>query len=1027
MAWASSRDSGGDSRLGGDNRGVPARVSARELIGRAAELAELEAAFAEAAAGAARLAFIAGESGVGKSRLLNELLERAAEAGGRCFGGECIELGADELPYAPLTGALRALARDGDPVLEDLSESDRAALARLAPELAPSSAAADGSAAADRGAAGDEWQRQPLEALLVLVERLAEDSPLVLWIDDAQWADRGTRHVLTYLARSLREDCRLLTVIAYRSEEISRRHPLRPLLAELGRGERVRRLELAPFGREELATQLRDILGEEPAPAVVERLFQRTEGNPLFTEELLAAGPDGRGGLPSTLRDALLLRVERLPPAGLSALQVLAAATRADHRLLAAASPLDEAALSEGLREAVSSQVIVVGSDDRYGFRHALLREVIYEDLLPGERAEIHHCLARHLEARLPTSEDPALLAAAVAHHYHAAEDQPEALRSAVAAARAAEGVQAPGASAALLDRALGLWKRVPEAEDLAGMDHAELLELAARSHGLDADEAHAITLYERALGELDEAAEPVRVARILIGVAAARWGLGQADAARADLDRALELLPASDPTPERASILEGKARFLLLQGRYEEARDAGEEALRAAEAAGVEGTKSGVLSRLGLARFFYGEFERGLEEMRESVELARRAGSNDEIATAFLNYADALHLGGRTEEGLELAALAAREVAPGDRSEVGLDCLRSELLFELGRWDEAEAALPKRSRVASGTTRFYLLLRHATLAVGRGELKAARQQVEELQRSVVDAVEPQYFIPAGALVAELELREGDVEAARAAIDQAIDRIEYCSDEPIRMAQIAAAGAAVEGDAAAAACDVDDEPARELALSRAELMSERARASEPESPAAPYLALARAYRRSAEAGLARAAGEEAAARALEAAAAWEELRRPYPAAVHRWRAAEALVADGERRAAAEAATQTRASAERIGSAWLVSEVEGLIARARLPVGAGAAPSDGSDGNGAGAGGEEDPFGLTPRERQVLAALARGATNREIAAELFIAEKTASVHVSRILGKLDVRSRTEAAAVAHRHGLEASGD
>jgi ATP/maltotriose-dependent transcriptional regulator MalT len=999
---------------------VAARVSARELIGRAGELAELEAAFAEAAAGTARLAFIAGESGIGKSRLLNELLERAHAAGGRCFGGECIELGADELPYAPLASALRALVREGDPGLEELAASDRAALARLAPELGPWSAADSG------GAAADEGQRRPLEALLTLLERLAEDAPLVLWIDDAQWADHATRHFLAYLAGSLPDDARLLTVIAYRSDEISRRHPLRPLLAELGRGAGVRRIELAPFGREELATQLRDILGSEPGPAAVDRLFERSEGNPLFTEELLAAGSDGHGGLPSTLRDALLLRVERLPQPALSALQVLAAATRADHRLLAEASGLEEVALSEGLREAVSAQVVLVGRDDRYGFRHALLREVIYEDLLPGERSELHHCLASALEGRLPTSDDPALLAAAVAHHYHAAADQPEALRSAVAAARAAEGVQAPGASAALLDRALALWKRVPEPDELAGMDRAELRWMAARAHGFDADETHAITLYEHALEELDEGAEPVRTARILIDLASARWGIGQADAARADLDRALELLPARDPTPERARILEGKARFLLLQGRYEEARDAGEEALRAADAAGVEGTKAGVLSRLGLARFFFGESEQGLAAMAESIELARRAGSNDELATTFLNYGDALHFANRTEEGLRLAERGLREISPGDRSEVWLDCLRSELLFELGRWDEAQAVLPKRSRVSSGTTRFFLLLRHATLAVGRGDAEMARQDVEDLQRSVVDSVEPQYIAPAGALAAEIELRRGDLEAARAAVDLAIDRIEYCSEEPVRMAQIAVAGAAVEGNAAAAACDVGDEEGRELALSRAELMTARARASEPESPAAPYRQLAAAYRRSAEAETARATGDQAAARALEAAAAWDELHRPYPAAIHRWRAAEALTADGDREAAGEAAAAARAVAADLGAAWLEAEVEGLIRRGRLPAGDGAAADagNGASADGTGDGATDDPFGLTPRERQVLAALARGATNREIAEELFMAEKTASVHVSRILGKLDVRSRTEAAAVAHRHGLSA---
>ncbi|HYC82223.1 MAG TPA: response regulator transcription factor, partial [Solirubrobacterales bacterium] len=413
-----------------------------------------------------------------------------------------------------------------------------------------------------------------------------------------------------------------------------------------------------------------------------------------------------------------------------------------------------------------------------------------------------------------------------------------------------------------------------------------------------------------------------------------------------------------------------------------------------------------------------------------------RRAGSNDEIATVYLNYADALHLAGRTEEGLELAERGCRETAPGDRSEIWLDCLRSELLFELGRWDEAEAALPKRSRVVAGTTRFFLLLRHATLAVGRGDLDRGRQDVEDMRRSLVDAVEPQYIAPAGALAAELLLREGDVEAARAAVDLAIDRIEYCSEEPVRMAQVAAAGAAVEASAAQAARDVGDEAGRELALGRAELMVARARASEPESsatgPAAPYLQLTVAYRLSAEAELARAAEEEAAPRALAAAAAWEELHRPYPAAIHRWRAAEALTAAGERQKAGPVAAEALAAAERIGAAWLAAEVEGLVARGRLQTAAGAAAGNragaSAGGAGASAGADaaaaEDPFGLTPRERQVLAALARGATNREIAAELYMAEKTASVHVSRILGKLEVRSRTEAAAVAHRHGLGA---
>lgn len=990
---------------------MSSRVSARELIGRANELAELEAAFGEAAAGGTRLALLSGESGVGKTRLLGELLERARAAGGRTFGGECVGLGGDEIPYAPLVAAVRGLVRDCDPVLDELTAGERSSLGRLVPELGEP----------PRSGQDEDSLRRPLEALLSLLERLAEKGPVVLWIDDAQWADRSTRHFLAYLS-SLAEDLTLLIIVAYRSEELGRRHPMRRILADLGRGERVRRLELAPFGREELTTQLRDILGSDPPPAVVDRFFERSEGNPLFTEELLAARSDGRGGLPSTLRDALLLRVERLPESALTALQVLAPAGRLDQRVLAEVSDLDEAELAEGLREAVAAQVLVVGDDDRIGFRHALLREVIYEDLLPGERAELHLGLARALEAGLPTSENPALVAATVAHHFHAAEEQPEALRSAVQAAFAAEGVRAPGTTAALLDRALALWRRVPEPEARAGIDHVELLRLAARAHSYDADEPHAISLYEEALEELDEGAEPARAAETLTGLSAARWALGQADAARDALERALRLLPESEPTPERARILEQKARFLLLQGRYDEATEAGEEALAAAEAAQVEETRAGVLNRLGLSRFFFGEEEAGIEAMRESLQLARRYGSNDQLCTAFVNYADALHFGGRTEEALRLASEGQETISGGDRSELWIACLRSELLFELGRWQEAEAALPRSGGAATGMTLCNLLLRRATLALGRGDLERARDEIARVEETIAEAVEPQYIAPAGMLAAELERRSGDTEAARRAIDRAIDRIEFCSDDPARMAQIAAAGVAVEADAAEGARDRGDAEALELALSRAELMAARCAAAEPEEGTLPYTRLISAYARSAEAELARARSDsDAPERALAAARAWEELGRPYPAAVERWRAAAALTARGERREAAAEAASALAVAERLGAAWLAEEAAGLIARGRLPVadqpaGAGDGEAD-RDGEGA-----EDPFGLTPRERQVLTALAAGATNREIGAQLFMAEKTASVHVSRILGKLGVRSRTEAAAVAHRNGL-----
>jgi predicted ATPase len=365
-------------------------VTASRLVGRTAELSELEAALADAASGRPSLAFVAGESGVGKTRLLTELERRARAEGARVIGGDCVELGEGELPYAPLVAALRPLAREGDPVLDHLPPPARAELATLLPELG----AAAPARAEDEGGGP---QGRLFEALLGLLERLGQDAPLVLSIEDIHWADRSTRAFLAFLARSVCDE-RVLTVATYRSDELHRRHPLRPLLAELERAQRARRIEVCRLDRDELAALLEDILGAAPDADLVERMWRRSEGNPLFTEELLAAGLDGRGTLPPTLRDALMVRIEALGERAEETLRLLAAARRADHELLADAGGLDARALRDALREAVAHHIVAVDEEGRYAFRHALLREVVHDDLLPGERVELHLALARALE-----------------------------------------------------------------------------------------------------------------------------------------------------------------------------------------------------------------------------------------------------------------------------------------------------------------------------------------------------------------------------------------------------------------------------------------------------------------------------------------------------------------------------------------------------------------------------------------------------------------------------------------------------
>ena len=371
---------------------MPGRVLSSKFVGRLTELAELERALAEAAGGEARLVFVAGDSGVGKTRLVSQFAARAGTRSVRVLSGDCIELAEGELPYAPLVAVLRALARDCDPVLERLPVAVRIELATLLPELGD-----DGRGAA-RPVDGSS-QGHLFEALLWLLDALAEDAPVLLEIEDLHWADRATRAFLAFLGRNLAGE-RVLVVATYRADELHRRHPLRPLLAELERVGGTRRIDLPAFTREELSLQLGDLLGVPPDEELVDRVFARSEGYPLFVEELVAASADGRGALPSTLRDALMLRVERLSATAQVVMRVLAVGQRLDDEVLAEVTGLDSAALQGALREGVASNILAVASEGRYRFRHALLREVVGDDLLPGERGAIDLRVARALEAR---------------------------------------------------------------------------------------------------------------------------------------------------------------------------------------------------------------------------------------------------------------------------------------------------------------------------------------------------------------------------------------------------------------------------------------------------------------------------------------------------------------------------------------------------------------------------------------------------------------------------------------------------
>ncbi len=981
------------------------RVTSASFIGRERELDRLEAALADARGGRPTIAFVAGESGVGKSRLLTEFGARAVAAGCRPLGGECIELGGDELPYAPLAAAIRPLARAGDPVLALISENARCELARLAPEL--------GDAPPVRADEGEgESQRRLFEALLELIDSLGREQPVVFWLEDLHWADSSTRAFCAFLARSVRDE-RLLAVLTYRPDELSRRHPMRPLLAELERGALSTRIELEPFAHDEVEAQLADILGGEPDREVVERVLARSEGNPLFTEELLASGLDGRGGPSPTLRDALLLRLEGLTPTAQRVTRALAVAGRIDDATLSTVTAIEIASLRSALREAVDARVIDVDSESRFGFRHALLREVIYDDLLPGERADAHRDLAEALEERSDPDGGP-WISAAIAHHYHQAGDQPAALRTAVVAAAESRRARAHGEAAALLDRALGLWPRVEGAERLAGDDYAGILIRAARDRYLAGEDGRAVALLQRARELIDPAAEPLRLAAVLGELASGQWSQGHAGHARETLAEALALVP-DEPTAERAVLLDHQVRFTMLRGRFSEVEELAAQALADAGATGVESTRASVLNRLGSARFGLGDYERGEQAFGEALADARAQDSSDDLGTALSNYADALNWAGRSAEAIEMLEREMAGFDPVERVARWLRIQRAEIEFELGNWEQAAELLPHRERLPRGTALAHADLQIAELALGEGRLEVAGEAVAEAEGLLAHSVEPQFIALVGVLRARLELRRRELGASRAAIEAALDRIEFCTEDASRIARVAAAGVAIEAEIAERSRDLGDPDAEREALARLELMLARVEAAVEDLPNPVEVARLA----SARAEAARGWGESSRELWAEAASRWTDLERPYPAVEAQRREAEVALEDGDREGAAAIAGEALAGALQLGSQWLADEVEGLIARGRLRVEA--VPTADAESL---AGDEPNPFELTDRERQVLTLVATGATNREIGAQLYMAEKTASVHVSRILGKLNVRSRTEAAALAHRQGLVA---
>jgi DNA-binding CsgD family transcriptional regulator/tetratricopeptide (TPR) repeat protein len=995
------------------------RMVSPTFVGRVEELHALEAAGGRAADGEPVVVLVGGEAGVGKTRLVVELTARCAAGGIQVLAGGCVPVGDGALPYAPIVEALRALlAEVGAATVRELVGPSWPELARLLPALGePDRSSPPGQAA----------QARLFELLLGLLGRLADRAPLVLVIEDVHWADQSTRDLLAFLVRNLRRE-RVLLVVTYRSDDPGQQR-LGPWLAELDRGGPVQRLELPRLDRAQTAAQLTGILGATPATDLVDELFGRSEGNPFFTEELLAVVRSGSGELPATLRDLLRGRVGALSEPARQVLAVVAVAGReVPHRLLATVADLDHGQLVEALRAAVASQLLVtVPTEDGYDVRHGLLREVIDADLLPGERTRLHTALAHTVAELVDSGElDRSGSAAEVAMHWYQAHDLPRVLGWSVRAAIEADDMHAYAEALGHYGRALEFWDRVADAKGRAGLDHAEVLQRAAQDARISGDSGRAVAFLDLALAIVDPVVEPIRA-----GLLHERRGeylmfAQDLDSRFEALREAVRLIPTTPPSQEGARVLASLAEALALAGRDEEAGVVSQEAIAIARQVGAGRELGRALLALGWAQASSGAFDAAVACLQEACQLAEKHNNLDLLARAYGWLAEILMRANRLEDAA-MISLSGREslrrlgLAGYWHDTYMLDSA-AEALFKLGRWDQAaelaQQALTQASTQARPDELFaYLMI--AALEIARGEFQAAQTHLETIEHRVLGGVREFARMYLG-LLAELRVWQGRLGEAQEAVEDGLTRV--VGTDKARSGRLACLGMRAVADWAERARARHNTNDVEAAVRAADALASRVEAMAPNPfvPGAAPLSATPAVVALWKAERSRAQGRSDPAQWELAAKGWLALGRPYPAAYAQWRQAEALLANRAPRAQVEEPLRAaHAVAVRLGAAPLRRELELLAQRGRIRLETPADP----------AVAEPEPpsvaasLGLTQREAEVLALIAAGRTNRQIGQELFITPKTAGVHVSRILAKLGVSGRGEAAAVAHRLGLD----